>query len=201
MPSTLSAPRPRPPRPWLRWGVPISVLVLAGAVAGGTVARTFYREQVPGNQALPPVPGPPPAPVQQPGPAVVELSPDAAAHPDHDFVRALLQAYFDSINVKRYDEWKTTVVAARQREKPEATWRSQYATSQDGSIRVYRIDPGPDQSLRVMLSFNSLQDPKDAPPSLPVSCVHWRVVYPLVQDSGGLRVDTALPGSEFFERC
>lgn len=140
-------------------------------------------------------------PGKEPGSGRVELSPSAADHPDHAAVRILLQTHFNSINLKRYDRWKTTVVEEKQRRQPESAWREEYRTTRDGSIRIVRIMPGPDDSFRVLLTFTSTQDPSDAPPSMQVPCLRWRVVYPVVRESGGLRFGTGLPGSSLSRPC
>ncbi|MDR7300883.1 hypothetical protein [Haloactinomyces albus] len=140
-------------------------------------------------------------PEKAPGSARVKLSPSAAEHPDHAAVRILLQTHFNSINLKRYDRWKTTVVAEKQRRLPESSWRAEYRTTRDGSIRVLRIMPGPQDSFRVLLTFTSTQAPSDAPPSMQVPCLRWRVVYPVVRDSGGLRFGVGLPDSSLPRPC
>ena len=195
MPST--SPH-RPVRTWT-WAVPVTIVVLLAAVGGGLMARGLYAE--PATPTTEPTPDAPAPQKGRPGPAIVQLSPGAAAHPDHDTVRSMLQILFYSINENRYDQWKTTVVSERQRTMPESEWREAYGSTRDGSITVHSIQPGPDESVRVLLSFTSVQDPADAPPSMPVDCLRWRVVYPLVKDSGGLRLDTNLPGSSQFTSC
>lgn len=196
VPTTPTAGRSRP---WLTWGLPIAVLVLLAAATGGVAIRTLYAS--PDGSAQPPPPATPPGPVEEPGSPVVELSPGAMGHPDHQTVRVLLQTHFDAVNVRRYDTWKTTVVSARQQQLPKSKWFAEYESTHDGNIKVHWIESGPDDSLRAMLSFTSVQDPADAPPSMPEPCLRWRVVYPLVQDSGGLRLDTGLPGSALFDKC
>lgn len=196
------APNPSSGRfghPWLTWGAPIAILVLLVAAAGGIAARSL----------LPPVTGSaPPSNPSAAGPAVVPrgddvvvLSPGAADHPDHETVRWLLQFHFGSINQKRYDQWKTTVVSLKVKDMPERRWRDEYGTTQDRDIHVYWIETGPDQALRVMLSFTSLQDPKHGPPGKKVPCLRWHVTYPLVHDPDGLRLDTTLPGSSLSDPC
>ncbi len=179
--------------------MPVAVLVLITASVTGVALRTLYSGPqgvgVPGS----PPPGPPEA---QPGSPLVQFSPGAAEHPDFGTVRSLLQIYFDSINLGRYDQWKTTVVTARQRERPEPVWRDEYATTRDGNIMVQRIEPGPDRSLRVLLTFTSVQDPADAPQQMRAPCVRWSAVYPLVNETGELLLDTnRFPGSTRVSSC
>lgn len=183
-------------RPWLTWGVPISVLVLLAAAAGGVAARTFYGTA----PTAPPMAARPVASVPQ-GDGVVALTPGANEHPDHETVRWLLQFHFGSINLKRYDQWKTTVVSAKVKDMPERRWRDEYGTTTDHDIQVHWIETGPDQALRVMLSFTSWQDPSHGPPGKHVPCLRWRVTYPLVHEADGLHLDTTLPGSSLADPC
>jgi hypothetical protein len=186
---------------WLKWGVPVAVLILLVASAAGVAVRIIYSGSLRASAAQDTSGGPNQV-VAPPGSPVVQFSPAAAQHPDYGTVRSLLQIHFDSINIKRYDQWKTTVVSAKQRELPEPKWRDEYATTSDGTIQVHWIEPGPDGSLRVLLTFTSTQDPRDAPPNLPEPCLRWRVVYPMVQESGGLLLNTSgLPGSALVDRC
>ncbi|WP_228717586.1 hypothetical protein [Allosaccharopolyspora coralli] len=194
-----SSSAPRRGRLW-PWAVPVTLVVLVAAVGGGLSARALYGE----SGAEPSEPNSTtsaPATQGRPGPAVVELAPGAAEHPDHRTVRSMLQILFYSINANRYDQWRTTVVEERQRTMPEDEWRDAYGSTRDGSILVHTIRPGPDDSVRVLLSFTSVQDPADAPSEMPVDCLRWHVVYPLVKDSGGLRLDTNLPGSSQYSPC
>ncbi len=194
-----SSSSPRPARLW-PWAVPVTLVVLMAAVGGGLTARGFYGESASDPSESAPRTSAP-ATQGRPGPAVVELAPGAVEHPDHRTVRSMLQILFYSINANRYDQWRTTVVEERQRTMPESEWREAYGSTRDGSIRVHTIRPGPDDSVRVLLSFTSVQDPEDAPPETPVDCLRWHVVYPLVKDSGGLRLDTNLPGSSQHSPC
>lgn len=182
---------------WLKWGAPLVVLVFAAATAGGVALRTHY-----GNADTAGVTEPATPPATAPAaPGRIEFSADANAHPDHETVRWLLETHFNAINFRRYDTWKTTVVAAKQRELPQNKWFREYASTQDSDIRVHRIESGAKDSLRVLLTFTSVQDPEDSPDKAS-GCLHWRVIYPLVQDSGGLRLDTSrLPGSFRYTRC
>ncbi|GAA2776932.1 hypothetical protein [Saccharopolyspora taberi] len=186
-------------RPWLKWGVPLAAVVVALAALGGLVARTPAGRPTPdatselAPQSLRADEGG--------GQVLVDLSPDATAHPDQSTVRYLLERHFNAINFKQYDVWKETVVPARQQEKPKKLWEREYQSTDDRDIRVHRIEPGPDSSLRVMLTFTSTQDPASSPDSRS-RCLKWNVVYPLVPDSGGLRLDTArLPGSAQYAPC
>lgn len=134
----------------------------------------------------------------EPGPATVELTPDAAAHPEHEAVRAVMQAYFDAINGRDYEAWKGTVTKARIQAKPRADWLNEFRTTKDGSILIYRIDSVSDKALRVFIGFISTQDPSLAPRDLPEACVRWNLTLPLIQEAGRWKVDTA---TGLLSRC
>ncbi len=125
--------------------------------------------------------GPPEVPAEGVGPSEVELSPDAAAHPAGDEVRAQLQRHYDAINGRDYELWRATVVPARAASLGEAEWRKAYATTRDGSIRVERIDPDerPDGGLLVRVRFISTQAVENAPPDLRVERICWRSTLPM----------------------
>jgi hypothetical protein len=162
-------------------------------VGGGLLARELYRQPDPEPDAVLAQPSSTARPLeQQPGPSVVELTPDAAAHPQHENVRQLLQTYFDAINDRDYEKWKLTVTKTRIQAKPLSDWLKDYRTTRDGSILVYRIDALSDRDLRVLIGFTSTQDPQDAPAELPrASCVHWRLTLPVTLEQGRWKVDTA----------
>ena len=182
----MSAPPAAPPR----WLAPVVIVVVSIMVGGGLLARELYRlpDATPDAILAQSTAARPLA--QQPGPGSVELTPDAATHPQHATVRTLLQTYFDAINNRDYDRWKTAVTRERVQAKPKANWLADYHSTRDGSILVYRIDPVSDQQLRVLIGFTSTQDIADAPPELQAACIHWRLALPLVVESGAWKVDT-----------
>ncbi|NIH87800.1 hypothetical protein FHX45_004693 [Amycolatopsis granulosa] len=196
--TAVPAPPPAPPR----WLVPVVIVVVSIMVGGGLLARELYRlpETVPDAILAESTTARPLA--QQPGPDTVELTPDAAAHPRSAAVRTVLQTYYDSINHRDYDLWKTVVTRERIQARPRSTWLNDYGSSRDGSILVYRINPVSDAELRVLVGFTSTQNAEDAPPELPEPCVHWRLVLPLALESGTWKVD-AVTGSTTPElsRC
>lgn len=174
--------------------MPLALAVLLAAVAAGAALRG----------GRPGAPAPAPSGPQLPAPVapLVRFSPGALDDPDSARVRQVLQIHFDAINFKSFEQWEPTVVASKRREKTESQWRSDYATTRDTDIVVVRIEPGPDESLRVLMTFDSYQDPKHAPPQLRLSCVHWRVVYPLVRQGRVLQLDTGrFPGSALASPC
>ncbi|HET6502428.1 MAG TPA: hypothetical protein VFG87_16855 [Amycolatopsis sp.] len=191
---------PAAPTSHFRWFIPILITVVLLMGGGGLLARALYR-QAPGLPA--PVlatPGATKRPLdEQPGSHTVELTPDAAAHPQQKDVRVLLQSYFDAINEKNYDGWKNSVTRDLGATKTHAEWLHDFRTTEDGSILVYRIDEQPDQSLRVFLGFTSTQDPSAAPQALQVSCLRWNLVLPLTSEGGHWKVSG--PNTPEYAEC
>ncbi|WP_156038738.1 MULTISPECIES: hypothetical protein [Actinoalloteichus] len=175
------------------------IAVVLGALVGA-LGRSWYagddEGEAPAGEATSPVE--PPAPD---GPVRVELTPDARAHPDHEAILALVSAHFESINARDYGSWATTVVERRVRDTSEEDWLSRYRSTRDDHVVVHRVEQGPEDSLRVLMTFVSGQDLADAPPEMPAECVHWRVVYPLVVEGGELRLDSGRPGSSSPGAC
>lgn len=164
-------------------------------VGGGLVAREFYQRPQGVSTAPPPGTGELP-PEEEPGPAAVRLTPDAAAHPQHEAVRALIQTYFDAINSGDYDAWRTTVTRTMILAQPHPDWQANYHSTRDGSIVIQRIDPSPSNGLDVLIGFTSVQDPSAAPSELPAGCLRWRLVFPLTLESGRWKLDSGLQASE-----
>ncbi|MEV0705505.1 hypothetical protein AB0I53_47395 [Saccharopolyspora sp. NPDC050389] len=188
-------------RSWLKWGIPLAIVVLLGAAGGGVLLSQYvYRDAflAQRSDASPEPDG------KITSPLGIVYTPDAAIHPDQPNVQALLDNHFRSINDRSYDLWKSTVVPSKWLELPKDKWVDSYGTTRDFGWTVQRIDPGPDGSLLVMLTFMSNQAPEDAPPQAKSTCVTWNVVYPLVLDETrqGLRLDTSkLPNSALFKPC
>jgi hypothetical protein len=179
--------------PVTRSATAVVAIVLAALVVVGGAAALASRN---GS-------GPPDVPADGVGSSEVELSPDAADHPAADAVQAQLQRHYDAINGRDYAEWRATVVPARAAALGEAEWQKAYATTEDGSIRVERIDPNPDADsdggLLVRVRFISTQAVDNAPSDLPVGRICWRSTLPmrgtppLIEVTGG--------GSSAREAC
>ncbi|MDI2031667.1 hypothetical protein QFW96_23770 [Saccharopolyspora sp. TS4A08] len=186
-------------RSWLKWGIPLAVVVLLAAGGGGVLlAQNVYYGERP--RATSNGVSPQRGLVSRSG---VEYTPDAAAFPDQRIIEGLLDNYFDGINRKNYELWKSTVPPSKWRELPQSKWTEAYDTTRDYEIKVHRIDPGQDRSALVMLSFKSEQSLEDAPPQVKATCVSWNVVYPVVVDENGNAVldISKLPNSAIAERC
>ena len=144
-------------------------------------------------------PGPPPVPAEGVGSSEVELSPDAASHPAAESVRAQLQRHYDAINERDYAQWRQTVVPARSETLGEADWHDAYATTQDGSIRLDRIDVEPGGGLLVRVRFISTQAVEDAPPDLQAERICWRSTLPM--RGAPPLIDVTRGGSSAREAC
>ncbi|MEB3367859.1 hypothetical protein [Saccharopolyspora mangrovi] len=189
-------------RSWLKWGIPLAVVVLLAAGVGGVVLARQVYDQESGERPLGvmAVPSDQKVVVSRSG---VEYSPDAAAYPDQRIIEGLLDNYFDGINRQNYELWKSTVPPSKWRELPANKWYEAYDSTRDHEMKVHRIDPGQDRSALVMLSFKSEQDIEDAPPQVKARCVLWNVVYPVVVDENGNAVldISKLPNSAIAVPC
>ncbi|ASO22276.1 hypothetical protein FHR81_004372 [Actinoalloteichus hoggarensis] len=191
--------RPQPawlPRAWLALGV-------AGVLGLAVIAGLLLADRRPSDaEALPTAPVRAPDDRPEEGePVEPVLSPDVLGHPDEDEIRVLVDTHFEAINGLNYELWATTVVERRVRDLPEQVWMDSYRSTTDGNVLIHRVDPGPEDSLRMVLSFVSLQDPQDAPAEVPADCVYWRVVYPLAIENGRLKLDSGLPNSSIPSPC
>jgi hypothetical protein len=172
------------------WLVPVLLVTVIATAVGGLLARDLYREpeRAEPRVVLPTQTSVPPE--EQPGSKTVGGTLDATAHPLFNPARETLQTYFDAINSGDYGLWTTVVTDSRIRTQPEEKWQTSYQSTQDGSIVIHRIELAEEDTARVLLKFTSVQDPKDAPPELPVRCIRWRVVFPLVEEDTGWKIDS-----------
>ena len=121
--------------------------------------------------------------LSHPGPTTVAFAPDFVAYPQQGQLLNVLQTYFNAINDKRYDEWLSAVTPTFAAEQSRDQFLLGYRSTHDGSIFVYRVDPAPENGLRVLVSFTSTQAVADAPNQSPYPCIHWQVVLPLAWDA------------------
>lgn len=183
-----------------RWVLPVVLVVVIVTAAAGLVARAVYTR--PADEAAAAVPPNQTPPAEEPGDATVTATTDAGAHPLYETMRGLLQTYFDSINGRHYDQWRTVVSARRARLQPDKDWRVAYQSTKDGSIVMYRIETGPPDTARILLSFTSVQDPRDAPPELPEHCIRWKVVFPVAFEDNAWKLDSGPTSSApQHEKC
>jgi hypothetical protein len=136
-----------------------------------------------------------------PGPRTVVLVDDVALHPDAQRIQKVLQTYFDAINSGDYNLWRSAVIPQWARDIGETAWRAQYRSTLDGSMVVHRLEPRVGGGLVALTSFTSLQNPVDAPPELPVRCLHWWVSYPLLGQGEALRLGPSSPTANLLVAC
>jgi hypothetical protein len=160
-------------------------------LAGGALAWTVGAAPADADPFVPPGVGA--------GPGTVQLSSEARRHPAGAAVLAQLQTHYDAINARDYAAWTTTVVRSRVDSLPEADFARAYASTVDGSMRVDRIDDGPDGELLVRLRFVSTQDVADAPPDVPAERICWRSTLPMTGSPP--RIDETRGGSSVPEAC
>ncbi len=171
-----------------RFGALIAVLLGVVLVAGVAVAWFGGGRAV---SAVSPSRAAPPVPATGVGSPEVLLSADARSHPAADLVRAQLQRHYDAINAKDYAGWVATVVPERSAVLTEQAWLEDYGSTQDGTIRIDRIDDIEDARVLVRVRFVSTQDVDDAPSEVPARRICWRSslpmsgVPPLIERTGG----------------
>ncbi len=187
-----------------RWLVPVVVVVLSVTVGAGLLARELYRRpDQPADEST--AASATPSSAGNGAPAVtgvVGMTDDAKNHPQADAVRKALETYFSAINERNYAQWQTVVSDERRRTKTAGDWKKDFRSTKDSEILVYRIERGAGQSLRVLVAFTSTQDLQDAPADMRATCLHWRLVLPMVVEEDALRIDTVDPGpSPELEKC
>lgn len=155
-------------------GGPVVVVLLAVVLAAGVGVAWFGA-----GRAVSPLRAAPAVPASGVGDTTVVLSDDARTHPAHELVRAQLQRHYDAINAKDYAGWAATVVTARSRALREDDWLEAYDSTQDGSIRIDRIDDLEGARVLVRIRFISVQDITDAPPDAPFRRICWRSSLPM----------------------
>lgn len=171
------------------WLLPVLLITVAATAVAGLLARDLYTEPAAAPPTTVVATSPSPVPSgQQPGPAEVKATGDAAAHPLFRTLQPLLQTYFKAINDKDYERWSSVVTGERQTNQPEQKWQQEFATTQDGSIVMHRIEARGDGTARVLLTFTSTQDVKDAPQELPRPCIHWNVVWAFSTEDGAWKL-------------
>ncbi|MCE3553829.1 hypothetical protein LWC33_20525 [Pseudonocardia sp. RS11V-5] len=169
----------------------LALVVVAAAVAAWLIGGRAF-------EAGAPMDAPVPVPGTGAGSATVELSLDALGHPQHLAVRERLQAYFDAINAHDHAAWAATVTPERVAAQPAETWLAGVRSTQDGTIRVDRIEDAPD-GVRALVRFTSTQDVADAPADLKVGRICWRSALPMT--GPGLAIGAGVPGGTLSQPC
>jgi hypothetical protein len=120
----------------------------------------------------------------EPGPPNVGVTPEVQHDSLYPQIQQLAQTYFEAINSKRYDEWRSVVTRRLAKTQSETAFLKGYESTHDGSIVVYRVDGTPSAGVRVLVTFHSVQEIADAPAGSPFPCLAWQVVWPLSFDPG-----------------
>lgn len=160
----------------LRTSTAVAVVLVAMLAAGGATAWVTGGRSSTGPA---PLGSAREVPDEGAGSGVVELSADTATHPAREAVRIPLQRHFDAINSRDYEAWRGTVVPERSEGLGAAAWQQAYGSTRDGTIRIDRIDEGPDGSLLVRVRFISTQDLADAPADMRAERICWRSTLPM----------------------
>jgi hypothetical protein len=191
----LSPPRPRRRRAGPAGAVVLGIaLLFAAGYAGFRVvdanrgSRAAPPPSAPATTtptAAPRPPGstPPPLPAET-GP-LVAAAPALAGRPGTTAVVALFTRYFDGINRRDYEAVQGAFTDEGRPVRDQATFEDQYRTTRDTDVRVLNIALAGDGGYQVSISFNSHQNPADAPADAPAACVHWSMTYPVVPAGTG----------------
>jgi len=153
------------------------VALEAALVTGIVIAAVTGGEPLTGRPV--PLREPAPVPAEGAGSAEVQLSADARTHPVAVLVRDQLQVHYDAINARDYAAWVTTVSAQRSAVLPEEAFLAAYSTTQDGTIRIDRIDDLPGRRVLVRIRFISTQSLDAAPPAARSERVCWLSSLPM----------------------
>ncbi len=180
------------------------VVVLSITVGGGLLAREWYRQPDP-PPATDPVTAPLPSesvdPNDRPGSDVVKVTADVANHPQNNAVRTVLQAYFRAVNDKNYAAWADTVTDARRARTTMVQWHQDFKSTKDGTILLYRIEPGAQGTLRALVGFTSTQSLDEAPQEFQQPCIRWRLVMPMKFEHNSYRIDTTDNTAIEHDKC
>lgn len=177
------------------------LLAVIATAVGGLLARQVYEKPV---ATVPSVVQPPSSvpEADQPGSSTVIGTDEAVRHPLYKDIRSVLQTNFDAINANDYDLWRQVVTDERAETMSRELWHTDFATSRDGTIVIYRIEVRGEAEAVVLLKFTSTQAPEKAPSELPVGCILWNVVYPMVEEDGEWKLGTGKTSSTpLHEAC
>lgn len=184
--------------------VPI-VLVVVLAVLGAVAAGLAGRAAGTARDALGDT-GPALAGVALPddgsaGPPAVAMSPTAAESPRANEIRDLVQRQVDARNSGNYDGWIATSSATSVASVSSAQFADRNRTVTVGSVILRRIDPVGDDEYVVPMGMITTQDPKSAPPDVPVPRLCWQVATTVVTERGSLRIVDPMAGSSLRTPC
>lgn len=148
-----------------------------------------------------PVPSTAPTTAEPTGTALdppVELSAQAAKHPDATAIRELVSLNFRSINTLDYQLWADTVTPEQSAAFGPQEWLDAYRTSKDRGIEIVAIEP---DTRWITITFNSSQAIDKAPADEPSTCLNWKIVRPVVDVNGKLRLAKSVEGLSSYHGC
>ncbi|MEJ7650504.1 MAG: hypothetical protein WKF57_15945 [Nakamurella sp.] len=128
----------------------------------------------------------------------VDLSAQAAKHPDATAIQKLVSLNFRSINTLDYQLWADTVTPEQSAAFGPEDWLNAYRTSKDRDIEIVAIEP---DTRWITITFNSSQAIDKAPPDEPSTCLNWKVVQPVVTVNGKLRLAKSVEGLSSYRGC
>jgi len=101
---------------------------------------------------------------------------------------ALVNSYFTAINQHDYSAYASLLDQQAQRQNPESTFDSGYATTTDSAETLTSISGTGSGGLAASLTFTSQQSPADSPDSS--SCDQWSITLFLVPNGAGYLIGT-----------
>ena len=128
----------------------------------------------------------------------VELSAQAANHPDAAAIALLVSRNFKSINTLDYQLWADTVTPEQSEALGPEDWLEAYRTSKDRNIEIVAIEP---DTRWITMTFNSSQAVEKAPTDARSTCLDWKVVRPVVTVNGKLRLAKSVEGMSSYRGC
>lgn len=183
----------------MTWLIPITLLVAVCALVGGLIARQVYAVTKPPSEGQPPGASAPASTSEgrPPDPKTVYFTPFARSDPQFGQVQVAIQNYFNATNNHDFTLWRSTMTSNVTESETQQHWQSGNQSTKDTDMTVYRIE-ATDTGADVFGTFTSHQDPEDAPKTLPVDCITWSMVWPMVKANGGYRIDSP---SVQFKKC
>lgn len=179
-------------------------LVVVATAAGAFVAHDVYHQTA--ATIPPPSSSTTTAPstttsAQSVNSTTVALTADARSSSQGKQIQQALQTYFNAINQRDYAMWLSVVTEAQAAEKSESDFHRSYESTKDTDITVLRIETAP-SGLSVLVTFRSTQNVEDAPQAAQFPCVQWQVVWPMVRQNGGYKLDTGVTlNSPQLQQC
>jgi hypothetical protein len=137
-----------------------------------------------------PTPTASPSPTASPG--TVQVATGAAASPAAPQVTALLNRYFNAINMRNYAEFSSLLDAQMRADNSAASFAAGYATTKDSAETLTSISSTGGGDLATTVSFTSQQSPAKSIDHSP--CNNWLLTLYLVPQGNGYVIAPAPSG-------